>query len=155
MSAWDGTVDDRTWIVLADAATARMYQPQRDRREWKLVAELTHPQGRAREAELGRDKPGRVKQSSGSRAAMERHTPRKEVEIEKFSREIAKALGDALVRKAYERLVLVAPPELVGVLRATLPGRVQQRIAATVEKDYLHLDPPAARERLEKQLSAR
>jgi len=55
-------VDTRTWIVLADAATARVYEPRADRRDWKLVAELTHPQARAKESELGRDKPGRVKQ---------------------------------------------------------------------------------------------
>lgn len=145
----------RTWIVLADAATARVYEPQAGRRDWKLIAELAHPQSRAKESELGRDKPGRVKQSTGSRAAMEPRTPRKEVEIEKFSRQIAKALDGALVRKAYDRLVLVAPPEFVGVLRATLPERVERRIAATVEKDYLHLDAPEVRDRLEKQLEAR
>ena len=145
----------RTWIVLADAATARVYEPQAGRRDWKLIAELAHPQSRQKESELGRDKPGRVKQSTGSRAAMEPPTPRKEVEIEKFARQIAKTLDDALVRKAYDRLVLAAPPEFVGVLRGLLPERVEQCIAATVEKDYLHLDLPEARERLEQQLEAR
>jgi protein required for attachment to host cells len=140
---------------MSDAATARMYEPQAGRRDWKLVAELTHPEGRAKESELGRDKPGRVKQSAGSRAAMEPPTPRKVVEMEKFARQIAKALDDALVRKAYDRLVLVAPPEFFGVLRGLLPERVEGRIAATVEKDYLHLDPSEARERLQQQLGSR
>ena len=144
----------RTWIVLADAATARVYEPQAGQRDWKLIAELTHPESRAKESELGTDKPGRVKQSTGSRAAMEPPTPRKEVEIEKFARQIATALDDAFVRKAYERLVLVAPPDFVGVLRAVLPERVEGRIATTIEKDYLHLDPPEARERVEQQLEA-
>ena len=148
-------MDTRTWIVLADAATARLYEPQAGRRDWKVIAELTHPQSRAKESELGRDKPGRVKQSAGSRAAMEPPTPRKKVEMEKFARQLAKALDDALVRKAYDRLVLVAPPEFLGILRATLPERVEARVAASVEKDYLHLDPPSVRERLEQQLEAR
>jgi len=148
-------VNVRTWIVLADAATARIYQPQADGRDWTPIAELNHPESRAKESELGRDKPGRVKQSGGSRAAMERPTPRKEVEIEKFARQIVKTLDDALLRKAYDHLVLAAPPELVGVLRKLLPRRVEDRIAATVEKDYVHLDPPEARDRLEKQLAAR
>src|SRR5207302_1996007 len=101
-SGREPTVDTRTWIVLADAATAKVYEPQASRRDWKLIAELAHPESRAKESELGTDKPGRVRQSTtGSRAAMEPPTPRKEVEIEKFAREIAKALDDALVRKAY------------------------------------------------------
>ncbi len=148
-------MDTRTWIVLADAASARMYAPQANGRDWTLVAELAHPQGRARESELGRDKPGRVKQSGGGRSALEPHTPRKKVEVEKFARQIAQTLDDALVRKAYDRLVLVAPPAFVGVLRGTLAERVAQRISATVEKDYLHLDPPELRERLRQQLEAR
>jgi len=148
-------VDTRTWIVLADAATARVYEPQADRRDFRLVAELTHPQGRAKESELGRDKPGRVKQSAGSRSAMEPTTPRKEVEMEKFARQIAKTLDDALARKAFDRIVLVAPPAFVGILRETLPERVQARIAATVEKDYLHLHPHELPERLQAQLEAR
>ena len=79
----------RTWIVLADAATAKVYEPQASRRDWKLIAELAHPESRAKESELGTDEPGRVRQSTtGSRAAMEPPTPRKEVEIEKFAREI-------------------------------------------------------------------
>ena len=86
---------------------------------------------------------------------MEPPTPRREVEIEKFAREIAKALDDAVVRKAYDRLVLVAPPEFVGILRKLLSERVERCIATTVEKDYLHLDLPEARERLEHQLEAR
>ncbi len=130
----------RTWIVLADAATARIYQPQADGRDWTPIAELNHPESRAKESELGRDKPGRVKQSGGSR---------------KFARQIVKTLDDALLRKAYDHLILAAPPELVGVLRKLLPRRVEDRIAATVEKDYVHLDPPEVRDRLEKQLAAR
>jgi len=148
-------VDARTWVVLADAATAKLYQPQASGRDWQLISELTHPQSRAKESELGTDKPGRVKQSTGSRAAMEPPTPRKRVEVEKFARQIAKTLDDALVRNAYDRLVLVAPAEFVGVLRRVLPERVEARIAATVEKDYLHLDAPTARERLEQQLEAK
>ena len=104
-------MDARTWAVLADAATAKLYQPQASGRDWQLISELTHPQSRAKESELGTDKPGRVKQSTGSRAAMEPPTPRKRVEVEKFARQIAKTLDDALVRNAYDRLVLVAPAE--------------------------------------------
>jgi protein required for attachment to host cells len=148
-------MDARTWIVLADAATARIYEPQADRREWRLVAERTHPESRAKESELRTDKPGRVKQSAGSRAALEPTTPRKEVEMEKFARQIAKTLDDALVRKAFDRLVLVAPPAFVGLLRATLPERVEARISTTLEKDYLHVDPHELRDRLQAQLDAR
>lgn len=143
-----------TWILLADAATARLYESQGAGRGIQLVAELSHPESRARESELVSDKPGRVKQSAGYRSAMEPHTPRKKVEMEHFARQVAKALEDGLNKKAYESLVLVTPPAFLGVLRSVLSERVLHRVSATIEKDYLHLDQTDLRERLRDQLAA-
>jgi len=147
-------MNTRTWIVLADAATARLYEQSGPHGNWALVAELQHPESRARDSELVTDKPGRVKQSKGYRTAMEYRTPPKKVEAKKFARQLAKTLDDGVVREAYGRLVLVAPPGFVGMLRDELSDRVRARIAALVEKDYLHLDQRKARERLEEQLQA-
>lgn len=147
-------MNTRTWIVLADAASARLYEQDGPHGNWALLSELQHPESRARESELVTDKPGRVKQSRGYRSAMEPRTPAKKLEARKFARQLAKALEDGLLRKAYERLILVAPPGFVGLLRQELSDHVRGRIAALVEKDYLHLDQQKARERLEEQLQA-
>lgn len=144
----------RTWIVLADAASARLYETIGPHGSWTLIAELQHPESRAKNSELGTDKPGRVKQSKGYRSAMEPPTPPKKVEVRKFARQLAKALDDGLLKEAYERLIIVAPPAYLGVLRTELSERVRARIAALVDKDYLHLDQRQARERLEEQLQA-
>jgi protein required for attachment to host cells len=147
-------VENRTWIVLADAASARLFQAAALRGDWTLVAELQHPQSRARDSDLVTDRPGRVKQSKGYRSAMEPPTSPKKVEMKKFARQLAKALEDGLGKNAYERIILVAPPGFLGLLRGELSDRVRSRIAALVEKDYLHLDQRQARERLEEQLQA-
>ena len=86
---------------------------------------------------------------------MEPHTPRKKVEAERFAREIAQALDENVVSGACERLVLVAPPAFFGVLRDKLPLRVAARVTDVIEKDYLHLDQPTLKKRLEKALEAR
>jgi len=145
----------RTWILLADAASARLYASGERPGDWTLLRELEHPESRMRSSELLSDKPGRVKQSTGSRAAMEPHTPRKKVEVERFARELAQALDEGVVSGACERLVLVAPPAFLGVLRDKLPPRVAARVTDVIEKDYLHLDQPTLKKRLEKALEAR
>ena len=145
----------RTWILLADAASARLYASGERPGDWTLLRELQHPESRMRPSGLLSDKPGRVKQSTGSRAAMEPHTPRKKVEAERFAREIAQALDESVVSGACERLVLVAPPAFLGVLRDKLPPRVAARVTDVIEKDYLHLDQPTLKKRLEKALEAR
>ena len=144
----------RTWIVLADDASARLYEASGPHGNWALVTELQHPESRAKDSELGTDKPGRVKQSKGYRSAMEPPTPRKKVEVKKFARQVAKALEDGLLKEAYERLILAAPPGFLGVLRGELSKGVRGRIAALVDKDYLHLGQRQAQERLEEQLQA-
>jgi protein required for attachment to host cells len=140
---------ERTWILVAHAAGARLYQSE-GRGEWILLRELEHAGGRAKGSELESDKPGRVRQSAGSRSAMEPHTPPKKKEVEKFARELAGILEHG----AYSRLILVTPPAFLGVLRKLLSPRVKERVAAEVEKDYLHLEPREVRERVQEQMDA-
>ena len=144
----------RTWILLADAANARLYVSGERPGDWTLLRELEHPESRMRPSELLSDKPGRVKQSTGSRAALEPPTPRKKVEAERFARELAQVLDEGVVSGACERLVLVTPPAFLGILRDKLPPRVAERVSDVIEKDYLHLDQPTLKKRLERELEA-
>jgi protein required for attachment to host cells len=144
-----------TWVLVADAASARLYQSSRRPDGWTLVRELEHPQSRTRPSAVGADRPGRVKQSTGSRAAMEQPTPRKKVEADRFARELAHELEVGVDQGVCERLILVAPPSFIGFLRDKLAPRVQARVTRVLEKDYVHLDAPKLKERLEEALDAR
>src|SRR3981189_878029 len=110
----------RTWILLADAASARLYVSGERPGDWTLLRQLEHAESRMRPSELLSDKPGRVKQSTGSRAALEPPTPRKKVEAERFARELAQVLDEGVVSGGCERLALGAAPALLGGLRAKL-----------------------------------
>src|SRR6266852_1016351 len=68
------------------------------------------------------------------------------------SRQHAAALEEGLNKGAFERLILVTSPAFLGALREVLPQSVHERITHTVEKDYLHMDEPELKERLQKQL---
>jgi protein required for attachment to host cells len=143
-----------TWILLADSASARLYASGARLAGWTLVRELAHPESRMRTSEILSDKPGRVRQSTGSRSAMEPPTPRKKVEAEHFAREVARMLEEGVASGAYDRIVLVTPPAFLGVLREKLAPRVQERVARIVEKDYLHLDAATLQKRLAHELEA-
>jgi protein required for attachment to host cells len=146
----------RTWILLADAANARLYESSTGSpSDFTPVRDFTHPESRMRASELESDKPGRVKQSTGQRAAMEPPTPRKKVEAEKVARELAHALEEGVDKGGFERLILVLPPHFYGVLREKLARRVAARVTEVIEKDYLHLDARELKERLQEQLRAK
>ena len=138
----------RTWVVVCDASRARLFRlgPQR---QWQLIRELEHPESRAKGRDILTDRPGRMKQSaSPDRPAMELTKPIHEVESERFAHEIAKALEKGLGENAYDRLVLVAPPHFLGLLRATINHTAAKRVELTLDKDYTALQPKDLAERV-------
>jgi protein required for attachment to host cells len=142
-------VKTRAWIVLADSASARLYETDGLYGTWRLLAELAHAGNRPRQPGTGR-----LKHVDGARPATELPTSHNKAEVEKFARELARALEDGLAKRAYEQLILVVPSAFLGFLRGQLSHRVLARIATVVERDYLHIDERQARERLEEQLHA-
>lgn len=120
-------------ILVADAAHARILTNHLD--GLTVVDEFQHPSGRAHGRDLVTDRPGRTRTDSGARAAMEPQTDPVSVERDHFAHQ----LGDVVVRRSREyprrRLMLVAPPEMLGLLRRHLRGVD----TVDVPKDYSDL----------------
>ena len=62
--------------------------------------------------------------------AMGSRTSPKEAEFEHFAHELAQALHDGHGQQAYKRIVLVAPPHFLGLLRKMLNDTVSKLISA-------------------------
>jgi protein required for attachment to host cells len=120
-----------TWVLVTDASRARIFEVNARAKGWKLVRELAHPESRAHGRDIVSDKAGHTNLS-----AMEPPTPPKEVEAEHFAGDLAAQLTRGLGPSGYSRLVLVAPPHFLGLLRARLPAQVQKRVSASLDKDY-------------------
>ena len=137
-----------TWVVVCDASRARVFHvgPRRD--QWQLVRELEHPEGRAKGRDLVADRPGRKQSGSALRPVMEYPTGPHEVESEKFARALARVLESGLAEHAYERLILVAPPHFLGLLRSALHENVAKQVQLSIDKDYAALDPSQLADRL-------
>jgi protein required for attachment to host cells len=54
-----------------------------------------------------------------------------------FAKHIADELEAAAVSKSFDRLIIVAPPGLLGDLRRELPRAVKDRAAAEIAKDLV------------------
>ncbi len=143
-----------TWILVCDASRARLFTTPGRGRPWTLLHELSHPESRLKGQAINSDKPGRTQQSSGagSRPAMEPPTPPKEVEAEHFAAHLAEVLGNGHGHNAYARLVLVAPPHFLGLLRQSLSTQVSKRVTHSIDKDYTSLRQDELPERLDEAL---
>jgi len=117
--------------------------PQRLRLVVEQVLERDNPPTR----EQGTDRPGRSSASVGvARSAME-ETDWHDIAEERFAGELADALYRHAQADRFEKLVIIAPPKILGSLRKVLHAEVSARVAAEIPKE-LTSHPVAEIERL-------
>lgn len=132
----------KTFVLVADASRARLYSRTNLAPKLELVEAFEHPESRAKVMDLMADKPGRTFASgpmSAARSAKEYSTDPKDVEADKFARELGDRLAKLFDAHAFEALVIAAPAKFVGRLRATLAthhDHVSRQVVAWHEKDY-------------------
>lgn len=129
---------DDTWLIVADASRARIFATDYLLHIDRLVEEMVNDAGRAHERDLVSDDRGRTQAfPGGERSAME-PAGHREKEVQRFAKAIGERLERARLDKAYERLVVVAPPQFLGTLREALPRTVAEMVQSEVAKDYVH-----------------
>jgi protein required for attachment to host cells len=129
-----------TWILVADASRARLFEHHRAQRTFELVHEDDRPELRDREAMRDSDRPGRVHERSGQvRHGMEPPTPGSERVREDFARELVGRLHEGVTEQRFDQLVLVAPPTMLGTLRGLLDDALRERVSAELGKDLTKL----------------
>ncbi len=134
----------RIWIITADGARARFFV-----KEGRHMAEIPearmdepHPPSR----KIGSDKPGRAFESTGhARSATSPHVDLHQEAEDNFAREVAGVLTQGA--HLYERVLLIAAPRTLGVMRPHLL-ELESRIDE-IPKDLTHLDAKALGEALE------
>lgn len=151
----------RTWILVCDASRARLFQENPGRKGLAQVEELEHTESRARVRDRVTDAQGRkpvgpppasmVQGQGGAhgRPGAQPETDPKEVEAQKFARQLAGVLAKGLNDHAYERLVVVAPPHFLGMIRSMVSPQVKKHIEVTIDKDFTTLDLKELTKRLE------
>jgi len=130
---------ETTWVVIADGMRARILR-------WEggtafadaIDRDLSNPEVHGFARDLKSDAPGRgFVPGSEARHGMEPPTDPHALEKERFGRQVAAVLDEAAGRKAFDRLVLVAPPKALGTLRGALAERVRRCVAAELPKDLV------------------
>ncbi len=127
-----------TWILVAHDAGARVFENHGPNKGIQEVETVEHPEGRERDRDLVSDRPGRsFRKNSGDprRAAMSQSVGPHERAVSAFAKSLAEELRSARVQNRFERLVLVAPPKFLGLLRSSLDGPTSQLVVGSIDKD--------------------
>ena len=132
------------WVLVADSSEARIYAARHMRSPLTLVDTMIHAVGRAHARDLGSDSPGRVHDRMGpARHSIDAGQQVKIEERSRFAREIAERLEAAHRQKRFARLVVMAAPAFLGVLRESFHKPVTEAIVAEIPKDLVAQDPAA------------
>ena len=142
-----------TWVVIADGARA-CFLENRGPGSGLVDAEIPDLENNLRRtAEMGSDRPGRTHDSHGTaRHALAPRVDWHEFEKQRFAKEVAAALDRAALAKDFDRLVLVAPPKILGTLRATLKKQTLDLVTGELAKDLTNHAPAALPAHLESVL---
>lgn len=136
----------RIRIVVADQGEARFYDVKSPETLLRASGRLTDPDARLPERERVSDKPGRVFDRAPPpgrrRGAMAHHDTGGERSARRFAalafaRRIAQQLESAQHRGRFDRIVLIASPRFLGMLRRVLSPQLGRCVVAEVAKDLV------------------
>ena len=140
------------WIMVADKSKARIFTVADPRGALLDEAVLEHPQAREREQALTSDRPGRSFDSKGQgRHAMGTSVEPDQQETIRFAKQIADHVQAAHNEGRCDRLLLVAGPPLLGLLREPLNTLTGLRVSE-IEKNLGQYDAREIRKHLPERL---
>lgn len=128
-------------ILVANQAEARIYSATRIPGNLTLTDTLSNEEGAAHARDLISDAPGRVHDRMGSaRHSMEPDTGVKEESRRRFVKQMVERLESAHFRGDFDRLVLLAAPAVLGVIRKTLTSNLTKAVIKEIPKDVIGQD---------------
>ena len=119
------------------------------------IDDLLNPEGRQSDAELRHDAKGRF-YGKGERDQAHTAEPKLTREVhsaDRFSREIMAYIENANREQRFVSLVMIAPPEFLGLLRRQLGKGVEHKLRRQLATDITGFQAPQIRAYLKQHLS--
>ena len=121
-------------IVVADAARARLFKTEVKITDISELDELSHPESRLRDRELGSGTPVR---SANQKGSFQPRTFPKDYEEQSFAKELGKHIKALHNNIHFEELILIASPRFLGMLRNELDSTLDKLVSKSINKELL------------------
>jgi protein required for attachment to host cells len=144
-----------TWILIANAATARCFEKQTDGK-LALLDSFAHPDSRKPGSTLGSGRPGHIEGEGhglGSASYQPRIDP-KSWEHDKFAQELAAHLNAAVATQKFDRLFVIASNPFLGQIKAHLDAQASKRLAGGIAADLTSYEGRELKARVDEALAA-
>jgi len=129
------------WVIVANASTTTIYSTSMTK-SGVLNEEqhFDHPSSRLKNLDLVTDRLGHAKSDRPSGISFAVKTDPKDVEFDKFAREISHALDKGFNAKKFDELIVVSSPHFTGILKKHFSKSIKSLITHFIDKDYTSLN---------------
>lgn len=130
----DVMLNRKTWVVVADGEKALFLHNQREVNnvELRTIHEMTQSNPATREQ--GTDKPGRFSDGPTAHRSAAEETDWHEIAKKRFAKEVADELYSFAHKGEFERLVIIAPPLVLGEMRQEFHKEVSDKVVSEIPK---------------------
>ncbi|UHQ56711.1 host attachment protein [Microbulbifer sp. YPW16] len=138
-----------SWVLVANQSHARLFEATNATGNLHEVEGMIYPEARMKGTELYSDGPGRSFDSGGEgRHGMGNPRELHNRAGSRFAKELAHALERGRQEGRYEKLYIIAEPQMVGNLRDELDPPTRATIAGESGKNVVHCAPEEIRSQL-------
>lgn len=127
-------LDQKAWVIVADGEKALFLRNEGDRMNPNLQVFREILESNPATREQGTDRPGRMSDGASPHKSAVEETDWHRIEKERFAKDLAERLYKSAHRNDFEKLVIVAPPLVLGEMRKEFHKAVSDRIVAEVPK---------------------
>lgn len=141
-------------VVVADERRATFFDVRRPSDGLREVASMENPSGRLKDRDLESDRPGR--RFGGSQGNSHRTGPvlghhhgvdgersTLQHDLTLFAKDVGRRIETDRVKHRFDKLVIVAAPKMLGLLRQSISPSTQAMLAGEIAKDLAQHKPEA------------
>ncbi|MCJ8139659.1 host attachment family protein [Falsirhodobacter halotolerans] len=128
-----------TWVVIADGEKALFLENEGDGRYPLLRLRRQENNDNPPDRDQGSDKAGQAGNARGGTGSAMEETDFHQLEKERFAQDLAERLYKLSHAGKFARLVLVASPQMLGIIRPALHKEVQDKIVLEIAKSLTSL----------------
>lgn len=141
-------IHSRDCILVCDGSKAILLRNDGDAHEFDFVEIRTSRNEGVPSRAMGRDRPGRVHPPSGNlRSSVEASDLHDRAE-QRFLASIAEEITHDIETQVVQRLVIIAPPRALAVIRPLLSMRAEAAVIGEIAKDFTKISVPEIENRL-------
>ena len=138
----------KTWVIVADASRARIFEADKPASELVEIQTLAHPEARLHEGDLVSDRNGSGVGTGGATHTFGGDYEAKQEESIRFAADVCAQLEQGRNRGAYHKLYIIASPSFLGLMRKRQSDGVRQLVSQEISKNLASQDPRSIRSHL-------